>query len=85
MLRGIYGGALGYIDFSGSLDTCIVIRTLVCKDGIAYIQAGAGIVADSVPSREYDETMNKAGALLTAINDAKKIIGRRLSGRDPDN
>jgi len=74
--RGIYGGALGYIDFSGSLDTCIVIRTVVCKDGVAYVQAGAGIVADSVPSREYDESMNKASALLTAINDAKKIIGR---------
>jgi anthranilate synthase component 1 len=74
--RGIYGGALGYIDFSGSMDTCIVIRTVVYKDGTAYIQAGAGIVADSVPSREYDETMNKAGALLSAINDAKKIIGR---------
>jgi anthranilate synthase component 1 len=74
--RGIYGGALGYIDFSGSLDTCIVIRTVVCKGGTAYIQAGAGIVADSVPSREYDETMNKARALLSAIGDAKKIIGR---------
>ncbi|HMD69590.1 MAG TPA: anthranilate synthase component I [Chitinivibrionales bacterium] len=74
--RGIYGGALGYIDFSGSLDTCIVIRTVVCKGGTAYIQAGAGIVADSVPSLEFDETMNKARALLTAINDAKSIIGR---------
>ncbi len=74
--RGTYGGALGYIDFSGSLDTCIVIRTVVCKDGMAYIQAGAGIVADSVPSTEYDESMNKARALLTAINDAKRIIGR---------
>jgi anthranilate synthase component 1 len=74
--RGIYGGALGYIDFSGSLDTCIVIRTVVCKDGVAYVQAGAGIVADSVPSREYDESMNKASAPLAAINDAKKIIGR---------
>jgi anthranilate synthase component I len=74
--RGIYGGALGYIDFSGALDTCIVIRTVVCNSGTAYIQAGAGIVADSVPATEYDETMNKARALLTAINDAKKIIGR---------
>ncbi len=74
--RGTYGGALGYIDFSGSLDTCIVIRTVVCKDGMAHIQAGAGIVADSVPSAEYDESMNKARALLTAISDAKKIIGR---------
>jgi anthranilate synthase component 1 len=74
--RGIYGGALGYIDFSGALDTCIVIRTVVCKEGMAYIQAGAGIVADSMPATEYDETMNKARALLTAINDAKQIIGR---------
>jgi len=74
--RGIYGGALGYIDFSGSLDTCIVIRTVVCKDDKAYIQAGAGLVADSVPSKEFDETINKAGAMLSAINDAKKIIGR---------
>ncbi|HUI91855.1 MAG TPA: anthranilate synthase component I [Chitinivibrionales bacterium] len=74
--RGIYGGALGYIDFSGSLDTCIVIRTVVCKAGTAFIQAGAGIVADSVPSTEYDETMNKARALLTAINDARQIVGR---------
>jgi len=74
--RGIYGGALGYIDFSGSLDTCIVIRTVVCKDGMAYIQAGAGIVADSVPSTEYDETMNKARALLSAINNTGNIIGR---------
>ncbi len=74
--RGIYGGALGYLDFSGSLDTCIVIRTVVCKNGMAYIQAGAGVVADSVPSSEYDETMNKARALLTAINDARNIVGR---------
>jgi anthranilate synthase component 1 len=74
--RGIYGGALGYIDFSGSMDTCIVIRTMVCTNGTAYIQAGAGIVADSVPSREYDESMNKADALLTTIKDARKIIGR---------
>jgi anthranilate synthase component 1 len=74
--RGLYGGALGYIDFSGSLDTCIVIRTVICKNNMAYIQAGAGIVADSVPTKEYDESMNKARAMLTAINNAKRIIGR---------
>ena len=73
--RGIYGGALGYIDFSGNLDSCIVIRTIVYKDGTATIQAGAGIVADSVPSAEYDETVNKAKALLTAIQEAAKVIG----------
>jgi anthranilate synthase component 1 len=65
--RGLYGGALGYIDFSGNLDTCIVIRTIVYKDGLATVQAGAGIVADSVPAKEYDETVNKARALFTAI------------------
>jgi anthranilate synthase component 1 len=74
--RGIYGGALGYIDFGGNLDSCIVIRTLLFKDNRAYIQAGAGIVADSVPSREYDETVSKAKALTTAIHDAGAIIGR---------
>lgn len=74
--RGIYGGTLGYIDFCGNLDSCIVIRTLLFKDNIAYIQAGAGIVADSAPSREYDETVSKARALTTAIHDAGAIIGR---------
>jgi anthranilate synthase component I len=74
--RGIYGGALGYIDFGGNLDSCIVIRTLQFKDNRAFIQAGAGIVADSVPSKEYDETVSKASALLSALRDASKIIGR---------
>jgi anthranilate synthase component I len=74
--RGIYGGALGYIDFSGNLDSCIVIRTIVYKDGVATIQAGAGIVADSVPSKEYDETVNKAKALFTAITNAAAIVGK---------
>jgi anthranilate synthase component I len=73
--RGIYGGTLGYIDFNGNLDSCIMIRTLLYKDKIARVQAGAGIVADSDPSREYDETMFKAGALLKAIKDADKISG----------
>jgi len=65
--RGIYGGAVLYLDYSGNMDSCIAIRTLVSKAGMAYIQAGAGIVADSVPAREYDETVNKARALLTAL------------------
>ena len=73
--RGLYGGALGYIDFSGNLDSCIVIRTIIYKNGTAYIQAGAGIVADSVPSREYEETVNKAKALFAAIRNAGQIAG----------
>jgi anthranilate synthase component I len=65
--RGIYAGAILYLDFSGNLDSCIALRTLVAKDGRAYIQAGGGIVADSVPEREYQETVNKARALITAL------------------
>jgi anthranilate synthase component 1 len=68
--RGIYAGAILYLDFSGNLDSCIAIRTLVAKGGIARVQAGAGIVADSVPAREYDETVNKARALLAALEQA---------------
>jgi anthranilate synthase component 1 len=69
--RGPYAGAVGYLDFSGNLDTAIAIRTVIIKDNIAYIQAGAGIVADSVPEREYQESLNKAQALLTAIDQAE--------------
>jgi anthranilate synthase component I len=65
--RGPYGGAVGYIDFAGNMDTCIALRTMVIKDGVAYVQAGAGIVADSVPEREYEETLNKARGLLKAV------------------
>jgi len=65
--RGVYGGAVGYVDFSGNLDTCIALRTLVIKDGVAYIQAGGGIVADSQPVREREESMNKASALIRAV------------------
>ena len=65
--RGVYGGAVGYLDFSGNLDTCIALRTLVVKDGVAYIQAGGGIVADSEPEREWEESMNKALALIRAV------------------
>ena len=69
--RGIYGGAIAYVDYQGNLDSCIVIRTIVVKDGKAYIQAGAGIVADSVPENEYDECVNKAMALFRAIDMAE--------------
>ena len=70
--RGTYGGAIGYFGFSGNMDTCITIRTMLVKDGMAYIQAGAGIVADSDPASEYQETLNKAGALIKAVELAAK-------------
>ena len=65
--RGVYSGAVGYIGWQGNMDTAIAIRTAVIKDGILYVQAGAGIVADSVPRYEWKETMNKARALLVAV------------------
>jgi anthranilate synthase component 1 len=65
--RGPYAGAVGYIDFAGNMDTCIALRTVVVQNGKAYVQAGAGIVADSVPALEYQETLNKARGLLKAI------------------
>jgi len=65
--RGPYAGAIGYFSFEGNMDTAITIRTIVLQDGVAYVQAGAGIVADSVPESEYQETLNKAGALLKAL------------------
>ncbi|KAJ1741932.1 anthranilate synthase component 1 [Coemansia sp. RSA 1821] len=70
--RGIYGGALGHFDYSGDLDTCIGIRTMVFKDGKAHIKVGAGVVHDSVPKSEYIETMNKAMSNLTTITEAEK-------------
>jgi anthranilate synthase component 1 len=74
--RGPYAGAVGYIDFSGNMDTCIALRTIVVRGNQADVQAGAGIVADSVPSQEYEETLNKARGLLKAI----EITERRLGG-----
>jgi anthranilate synthase component 1 len=71
--RGIYGGALGYLDFRGNIDTCIAIRTAVIKDGIAYVQAGAGVVADSDANAENQECINKAAAVLGAINSANNL------------
>jgi anthranilate/para-aminobenzoate synthase component I len=65
--RGPYTGSLGYIGFSGNMDLNIIIRTFVMRDGRAYVQAGAGIVADSDPEREYDETLKKAEALIRTL------------------
>jgi len=71
--RGPYGGAVGYFDFGGNMDTCITIRTIVLQEGNAYVQAGGGVVADSVPEREFEETLNKAKALLRAIQVAEMM------------
>lgn len=71
--RGPYAGAVGYFDFSGNMDTCIAIRTMVVTDDKVYIQAGAGIVADSEPEMEFEETRNKAGALVEALSVALAI------------
>jgi anthranilate synthase component 1 len=70
--RGIYSGCVGYFDYAGNMDTCIAIRTMVLENGVAKVQAGAGIVADSVPELEYQETVNKARALLKAIEIAEE-------------
>jgi anthranilate synthase component 1 len=69
--RGPYAGAVGYMDFSGNMDTCIALRTMVIAGGKVYLQAGGGVVADSVPAEEYQETINKAKALLRAIEIAE--------------
>jgi anthranilate synthase component 1 len=71
--RGPYGGAVGYFDFSGNMDTCITIRTTAMKDGVAYIQCGGGVVYDSIPESEYQETLTKARAMLTAIDQAEAM------------
>ena len=72
-LRGPYSGAVGYFGYSGNLDTAITIRTMVMKDGVAHVQAGAGIVADSIPEREHKECLNKARALLHAVAVAEEL------------
>jgi anthranilate synthase component 1 len=70
--RGFYSGIVGYFGFDGSFDSCIALRSIVLKDGKAYLQTGAGIVADSEPAREFDECANKAKAMLEAIARAKR-------------
>ncbi|MCA9223926.1 MAG: anthranilate synthase component I [Planctomycetales bacterium] len=79
--RGPYAGAVGYIDYAGNMDTCIALRTMVVKDGKVYVQAGAGIVADSDPTSEYQETLNKARGLLKAV----ELTEQRTRGDDPTN
>jgi anthranilate synthase component 1 len=70
--RGIYAGAVGYVDFAGNLDFCITIRTVVMANQKAYVQAGTGIVADSNPAAEYEETRDKAKALVRALELAQQ-------------
>jgi anthranilate synthase component 1 len=71
--RGVYAGAVGYFGFDGNSDSCIALRTVVLKDGKAYVQAGAGIVADSSPESEHQECVNKAMGMMAAIARAKQI------------
>jgi anthranilate synthase component 1 len=70
--RGIYAGGILYLDFAGNLDSCIALRTMVVKNGVAYVQAGGGIVADSTPEDEYQESVNKSKALLAALESAAR-------------
>lgn len=70
--RGVYGGAIGYLAFTGNLDTCIAIRLAFQKNGRVFIRSGAGIVADSVPEKEYQECINKAQAVVRALELARK-------------
>ena len=71
--RGLYGGAIGYIDFTGNLDTCIAIRSAFKKNGKVFVRSGAGIVADSVPENEYQESINKAAAVVEALRAAQEV------------
>ncbi len=72
--RGIYAGGVLYLDFAGNLDSCIALRTMIIKNGVAYVQAGGGIVADSTPEAEYQESVNKSRALLTALEAAHRKV-----------
>jgi anthranilate synthase component 1 len=79
--RGIYAGAVGYFSANGSMDTCIALRTAVVKDGVMYVQAGGGIVADSDPEAEYQECRNKARALVRAAEEAVRFAARGNAGK----
>jgi anthranilate synthase component I len=79
--RGIYGGCVGYFGADGEMDTCIVLRTAILKDGKMYVQAGAGVVADSVPENEHQECINKAKALFRAAEEAVRFAGRAGRGQ----
>jgi anthranilate synthase component 1 len=80
--RGVYAGAVGYFSHSGNLDTAIALRTMVIRDGRAYIQAGGGVVADSDPGSEYQESLNKAKALLRALDEAELLAAQRRGERN---
>jgi anthranilate synthase component 1 len=79
--RGVYAGCIGYFGAGGDLDTCIALRTAVVKDGVVYVQAGGGIVADSDPESEYQESWNKARALMRAAEEAVRYATE--SGNEP--
>lgn len=79
--RAFYGGAIGYFDFAGNMDLAIAIRTALIKDGVAHVQAGAGVVADSVPTTEARETRDKAAAMLTAVSRANRLVPSASIGR----
>ncbi|MEX1307356.1 MAG: chorismate-binding protein, partial [Eubacteriales bacterium] len=72
--RGPYAGAVGYFDFRGNMDVCITIRTLLFKDNCVHAQAGAGIVYDSIPEKEFEETDNKLGALFKALGEEDGVM-----------
>jgi anthranilate synthase component 1 len=79
--RGIYAGCVGYFSANGDMDTCIVLRTAIVKDGTMYVQAGAGVVADSVPLSEHQECINKAKALFRAADEAVRFAGAPRHGQ----
>jgi anthranilate synthase component I len=81
--RGIYAGGILYLDFAGNLDSCIALRTMVIKNGVAHVQAGGGIVADSTPAGEFDESVNKSKALLKALETAHIVNAPRKVRRKP--
>ena len=81
--RGPYGGAVAYVGFSGNLDSCITIRTIVLANGRAYVQAGAGIVYDSDPSYEFEETLSKSAALRQAVSVAAGLLAKETFSRPP--
>ena len=77
----VYAGAVGYFAANGSMDTCIVLRTALVKDGMMYVQAGGGVVADSEPEAEYQETVNKARALMAAAEEAVRFASSARKGQ----
>jgi anthranilate synthase component 1 len=76
--RGVYGGCVGYFDFAGNIDTAIAIRSTVIKNSIAYVQAGAGVVADSIPESEDAECQAKAMAVLNAVAVANSLVSNKV-------